>query len=59
CFIAVEAKAEETEKKIEEAKREGLGNATLLDAQYLLLACGSLRLSYDIYKKPLIQSLSL
>jgi len=37
CFIVVEAKEEETEKKIEEAKREGLGNATLLDAQYLLL----------------------
>lgn len=52
CFIVVEAKWEETEKKIEEAKREGLGNATLLDAQYLLLACGSLRLAYDVYEKP-------
>ena len=57
CFIAVEAKAEETEKKIEEAKREGLGNATLLDAQYLLLACGSLRLAYDIYEKPPLEEL--
>lgn len=57
CFIVVEVKAEETEKKIEEAKREGLGNATLLDAQYLLLACGSLRLAYDIYGKPPLEEL--
>lgn len=57
CFIVVEAKEEETEKKIEEAKREGLGNATLLDAQYLLLACGSLRLAYDIYQKPPLEEL--
>jgi len=57
CFIVVEAKEEETEKKIEEAKREGLGNATLLDAQYLLLACGSLRLAYDIYEKPPLEQL--
>jgi type I restriction enzyme M protein len=57
CFIVVEAKEEETEKKIEEAKREGLGNATLLDAQYLLLACGSLRLAYDVYGKPPLEEL--
>jgi len=57
CFIAVEAKAEETEKKIEEARREGLGNATLLDSQYLLLACGSLRLAYDVYEKPPLEEL--
>lgn len=57
CFITVEAKAEETEKKIEEAKREGLGNATLLDAHYLLLACGGLRLAYDVYEKPPLEEL--
>jgi len=57
CFITVEAKAEETEKKIEEARREGLGNATLLDSQYLLLACGSLRLAYDVYEKPPLEEL--
>jgi len=57
CFICVEVKAEETDKKIEEAKREGLGNATLLDAQYLLLVCGSERLAYDVYKKPPLEGL--
>jgi type I restriction enzyme M protein len=57
CFMCIEVKAEETDKKIEEAKREGLGNATLLDAQYLLLACGSERLAYDVYKKPPLEEL--
>jgi type I restriction enzyme M protein len=56
-FICVEVKAEEGDRKIEEAKREGLGNATLLDAQYLLLACGSERLAYDVYKKPPLEEL--
>jgi len=52
CFIVVEIKDEETEKKIQEAKREGLGNATLLDARYLWIVCGSERFAYDVYKKP-------
>ncbi len=57
CYICVEVKDKETDKDIEVAKREGLGNATLLDAQYLLLACGSERLAYDVYKKPPLEEL--
>ena len=51
-FIVIEIKAEESDKKIEEAKREGLGNATLLDARYLWIVCGTEKFAYDVYEKP-------
>lgn len=57
CFIVVEFKGEETEKKIIEAKREGLGNATLLDARYLWIVCGTERFAYDVYEKPSLSRL--
>lgn len=57
AFIVVETKAEETDKKIQEAKREGLGNATLLDAKYLWIVCGSERFAYDTYEKPSLSEL--
>lgn len=56
-FIVVEIKAEETEKKIEEAKREGLGNATLLDAKYLWLVCSTEKIAYDVSEKPSLSEL--
>jgi len=40
AFIVVECKADSSEGSIQVAKREGLGNANLLTAQYLLLVCG-------------------
>ncbi|MEM5785223.1 MAG: type I restriction enzyme HsdR N-terminal domain-containing protein [Candidatus Aenigmatarchaeota archaeon] len=52
AFIVVETKAESTKKDIEEAKREGLGNANLLNAKYLLVVCGSERMSYNLQKHP-------
>jgi type I restriction enzyme M protein len=57
CFIVVEIKDEETEKEIQIAKREGLGNATLLDAKYLWIVCGSERFAYDVYEKPSLAEL--
>ncbi len=35
AFVVVETKAESTKKDLEETKREGLGNANLLNAKYL------------------------
>ena len=56
-FIVVETKAEETDKKIQEAKRQGLGNATLLDARYLWIVCGTEKFAYDVYEKPPLEEL--
>lgn len=56
-FIVVETKAEETDKKIAEANREGLGNATLLDAKYLWLVCASQKFAYDVRVKPALEDL--
>ena len=56
-FIVVETKAEETDKKIEEAKREGLGNANLHNARYLWIVCGTEKFAYDIYEKPPLDEL--
>ena len=52
AFIVVEAKARSSRKDIEEAKREGLGNANLLNSKYLLVVAGSERMVYDIEKHP-------
>jgi type I restriction enzyme M protein len=51
-FIVVETKAESTKKDIDEAKREGLGNANLLHAKYLLVACASVRIAYNLEETP-------
>lgn len=51
-FIVVETKAGSTKKDIEEAKREGLGNANLLNAKYILVIAGSERMAYNIEKHP-------
>ena len=48
AFMAVETKAEETEGKIDEARREGLGNAMLLDAKYLWLVCGTEKFAFNV-----------
>lgn len=52
AFIVVETKAESTKKDIDVAKREGLGNANLLNAKYLLVVCASERMSYNLEKQP-------
>jgi len=52
AFVVVETKAQSTKKDIEEAKREGLGNANLLNSKYLLVIAGSERMSYNIEKHP-------
>lgn len=57
AFIVVETKAEETDEKIAEGNREGLGNATLLDAKYLWVVCGSQKLAYDVGVKPALRDL--
>jgi type I restriction enzyme M protein len=51
-YIVVEVKASSQKIQIDEAKREGLGNSNLLNAKYLLLACGDETLAYDVAKKP-------
>ncbi|MEM3192175.1 MAG: type I restriction enzyme HsdR N-terminal domain-containing protein, partial [Candidatus Parvarchaeota archaeon] len=52
AFIVVETKADSTNRDIEEAKREGLGNANLLNAKYLLVVCASERMSYNLQQHP-------
>lgn len=52
AFIVVETKAESTKKDIDVAKREGLGNANLSNAKYLLVVCASERMSYNLEKHP-------
>jgi type I restriction enzyme M protein len=52
AFIVVECKADSSEGSIQVAKREGLGNANLLNAQYLLLVCGEEELAYDLKGHP-------
>jgi len=51
-FIVVETKTGTTIKDIEEAKREGLGNSNLLNTKYLLVVCGTERMTYNIEKHP-------
>jgi type I restriction enzyme M protein len=52
AFIVVETKATSSKKDIEEAKREGLGNANLLNAKYLLVVAGTERMAYNIGAHP-------
>jgi len=51
-FIVVETKADSTKKGLEVAKREGLGNANLLNAKYLLVVCASEWMAYNLVKHP-------
>lgn len=52
AFIVVETKAASSKKDIDEAKREGLGNANLLNAKYLLIVVGTERMTYNIDAHP-------
>lgn len=52
AFIVIETKANATKKYIEQAKREGLGNANLLNTKYLWAVCGDKKLAYNIEKHP-------
>ncbi len=56
-FIVVEVKAEPTEKNVKEARREGLGNSTLLDSKYLYLVCGEEEQVFDVISKPPLKKL--
>ena len=51
-FIVVETKADSTKKDLEVGKREGLGNANLLNAKYLLVVCASEWMPYNLIKRP-------
>lgn len=57
AYIVVETKATSRERDIKEAKREGLGNANLLLAHYLLLTCGKFEATYDIEEHPSLRTL--
>ena len=56
-FLVVECKPSAEQKEIEVARREGLGNATLLSADWLLLACGEEELVYYVSNKPSLETL--
>lgn len=57
AFLVVECKADSSEEKIREAKREGLGNATLQKVKYLVVECGSYRRVFDLSKEPSLKKL--
>lgn len=56
-YIVVETKANSTEKDIEVAKREGLGNSTLLSSDYLLCVCDEEELTYNVKSNPSLKAL--
>jgi type I restriction enzyme M protein len=56
-FIVVENKANSTLEDIEQAKRQGLGNANLQGAQFLYLVCGSEEIVYDVTEHPSLRNL--
>lgn len=56
-YLVVETKARSTKKDIEEAKREGLGNANLLNSKFLLIVCDNERYAFDVSKRPALKSL--
>ena len=47
-FIVVETKASSSRNHVSRAMREGLGNANLLVADWLLLVCGALKKAYYV-----------
>jgi len=56
-YIVVETKATSSKNDVELGKREGLGNANLLNARYLLVACGKEEIAYDLKTKPSLKTL--
>lgn len=56
-FIVVETKATSAKNQIDEAKREGLGNATLLDAKFLVIYCNEQKIVFNVEKKPPLDKL--
>lgn len=56
-FMVVEVKDVAKRAKIDEAKREGLGNANLLMSKYLLLVCGLEKMAFDVQKRPSLRTL--
>jgi type I restriction enzyme M protein len=56
-YIVIETKSEDTKAKLKEAKREGLGNANLWTAPFLLIQCGSKKLVFDLSTKVSLKSL--
>ena len=56
-YIIVESKPTSQKSAVEEAKREGLGNANLLNSRFLMLACGDVEIAYDIKERPSLASL--
>ena len=51
-YLVVETKAGSSSADIEEAKREGLGNANLLNASFLLIVAGAEWMIYDVSGHP-------
>ena len=56
-FIVVETKANSTLDDIEQARRQGLGNANLQGAQFLYLVCGTEEIAYDVTDHPSLRNL--
>jgi len=56
-FIVVETKATSSEKDVKIGVREGIGNANLLNAKYLLVVCDEEEIAYDLKSKPSLKSL--
>jgi len=57
AFLVVECKASSSEHDIEIARKEGLGNATLLSSEWLLLVCGEEEIIYFVKEKPSLKKL--
>jgi len=56
-FIVAENKASSSESEISTAKRQGLGNANLLLAEWLLLVCGKEKLVFHVKDRPSLKRL--
>jgi type I restriction enzyme M protein len=57
AYIVIEIKSESIESQIRIARREGLGNSTLLNSPFLLTQCGLKREVFDVSSKPSLKSL--
>ena len=56
-YAVVEVKATQSEANIKVAKRQGLGNANLLRANFLLCVCGDEEMTYDVTSQPALKEL--
>lgn len=56
-YAVVETKSSSEESHIKEAIREGLGNANLLRARYLLIVCGEYEATYSLRESPALKVL--